>query len=167
MRKHSLILALVLALFWMALSGYFKPMLLSLGVLSIVFVLWLSHRMNIIDAETVPYEHAPTAFPYLTWLSRQIVDANIAVAKAVLKPDMEVQPQMIEVSTDRLTPNGYTNLANSITLTPGTVSVEIEQDHILVHALLDEMTDSEGFAEMDRRAGHAVGEAVTPKLGEG
>jgi len=114
----------------------------------------------------VPYLHIPKLLSYFTWLSGEIVKANMAVVKAVLSPDMEISPTLVRIPSWRRTDNGRTLFANSITLTPGTVSVAISEDEILVHGLLEEMSEPEGFEEMEQRAGWAMSE-TRPKHLEG
>ncbi len=160
MFRYGLILALAMAAFWLAMSGFFTPMLLTLGVISIVLTLILCARMGILDGETAPYLYMPLSLSYFVWLGKEIYKANIAVVKAVLNPDMEISPTMVRVPTGRKTDIGATMFANSITLTPGTVTVEINQDDILVHALLSDMAVAEDFAEMGERSGFAVGEGT-------
>ncbi len=160
MFRYGLILALAMAAFWLAMSGFFTPMLLTLGVISIVLMLILCARMGILDGETAPYLYMPLSLSYFVWLGKEIYKANIAVVKAVLNPDMEISPTMVRVPTGRKTDIGATMFANSITLTPGTVTVEINQDDILVHALLSDMAVAEDFAEMGERSGFAVGEGT-------
>ncbi len=160
MFRYGLILALAMAAFWLAMSGLFTPMLLTLGVISIVLTLILCARMGILDGETAPYLYMPLSLSYFVWLGKEIYKANIAVVKAVLNPDMEISPTMVRVPMGRKTDIGATMFANSITLTPGTVTVEINQDDILVHALLSDMAVAEDFAEMGERSGFAVGEGT-------
>ena len=156
--RFAIILALVLGATWLSLSGYFIPLILTLGGLSILFVIWMCFRMAILDKETVPYLSSPLSVIYFFWLFKEIVKANVQVVKAVLSPDMEVSPTMIKVPSDPGTEIGKTMFGNSITLTPGTVTVEMSDDEILVHALLEEMSDPDGFAEMARRSARAIGE---------
>jgi len=78
----------------MVLSGYFKPLLLSLGVISIVLTIWIARRMRILDGETAPYMTIPQTLVYFTWLFKEIIKANIAVVRAVLSPDMAVSPTL-------------------------------------------------------------------------
>ena len=137
---------------WLTLSGYFKPMLLGLGAISIVFVIWLCQRMKILDEETAPYLSIVPALLYFRWLFKEIIKANLQVIKAVLRPDMEVTPVMIRVPAPQDTDIGKTVFANSITLTPGTVSVDVEGNEIIVHALLSEMGNPDDFNEMSARA---------------
>ena len=124
-------------------------------------------RMKIMDEETVPYLHFPKTLNYFFWLGKEIVKANVQVVKAVLSPDMEISPTMVKVPSNPKTEIGKTMFGNSITLTPGTVTVEMSEDEILVHALLTEMSDVDGFAEMAERSAWSVGEVSVPKTSEG
>ena len=135
-------------------------MLLTLGVISIVLTVWIAKRMRILDGETAPYITTPQTLVYFGWLFLEIIKANIAVVKAVLSPDMAVSPTLTRIPTPQKTDIGKVMFANSITLTPGTVSIDIQDDHILVHALLSEMSDPDDFAEMAERSAWAIGENV-------
>ena len=161
MFRYGLILALAMTAFWLSMSGYFTGMLLTLGAISIVLTLWLCKRMDILDGETAPYLHMPLTLNYLVWLGKEIYKANIAVIKAVMGPDMNISPTLVRVPLNRNTDIGATMFANSITLTPGTVSVEIDDDSILVHALVADMAVAEDFSEMGERAGFSIGEGTT------
>jgi multicomponent Na+:H+ antiporter subunit E len=154
----------VLVAYWLTLSGYFDhPILFVTGGLSILAVLWLCARMRILDEETVPYLHGKT-LGYIPWLFKEIVKANMAVVKAVLSPHMEISPTLVKVKMDHETDLGRTIFANSITLTPGTISVQMDDGEILVHALLEEMTDPKGFQEMGERAGFSVSDPMHGQL---
>ena len=142
------------------LSGYFKPMLLSLGVISIALTVWICKRMRILDGETAPYVTTPQTLSYFGWLFSEIIKANIAVVKAVMSPNLAVSPTLVRIPTPQKTDIGKVMFANSITLTPGTVSVDIQDDHILVHALLSEMSEPADFAEMAERSAWAIGEDI-------
>lgn len=158
MIRFSLVLALALAALWITLSGYFKPMLLILGVISIIFVLAMTARMKINDEETAPYLFIPQTLAYFFWLFSEIVKANVQVIQAVLKPDLEISPTLTKIPLTQKEDISKVMFANSITLTPGTVSVAIEEDHILVHALIDDMANPEDFVEMGEKSAWAVGE---------
>lgn len=160
MFRSALILVLALVATWLTLSGYFKPMLLILGTLSIAFVIFMCLRMKILDKETAPYLTLPLTLSYFVWLFIEIVKANIAVVKAVISPEMEISPTIVKIPTPQKTDIARSMFANSITLTPGTVSVNMENDHILVHALLSEMSNPEDFELMGEKAAWAVGETV-------
>lgn len=160
MVRFALVLAIILAGYWFTLSGYLKPILLFWGCASILFTIGLCWRMRILDDETVPYLQSPKAFSYFFWLFREIVDANITVVKAVMSPELRISPSLLSVPSPQKTDIGKTMFANSITLTPGTVSVEMEDDTILVHALLSEMANPDDFTEMGERSAWAIGETV-------
>ena len=81
-----------------------------------------------------------------------IVKANLAVLRLVMKPEIEVEPRLIRVPAEQRTDLGRSVFANSITLTPGTVTVDVEDDGFLVHALDNSFTDPAGFAEMGARS---------------
>jgi len=160
MIKSAFVLLIVLVAYWLMLSGYLhKPVLLIMGVLSILIVLGLSIRMKILDVETAPYINVK-ALGYFVWLFIEIIKANMAVVKAVLSPHMEISPKITKVPMKQSTDLGRVTFANSITLTPGTIAVEMSDDKILVHALLSEMTGAGGFAEMGERAGRAVNDPM-------
>ena len=158
--RFAIILALVLGATWLSLSGYFIPLILTLGGLSILFVIWMCFRMAILDKETVPYLSSPLSVIYFFWLFKEIVKANVQVVKAVLSPDLEVSPTLTKIPYADEADVARAMFANSITLTPGTVSVNMEEDHILVHALLKEMSKPEDFKEMGEQATWAIGEGT-------
>lgn len=162
--KAGIILLIVLVAYWLTLSGYFDhPILFVTGGVSVLVVVWLCARMQILDEETVPYLHGKI-LGYIPWLFTEIVKANMTVVKAVLSPDMEISPTLVKVKMDHETDLGRTVFANSITLTPGTISVQMGEDEILVHALLEDMTAPEGFQEMAERAAISVSDRMNGQL---
>ena len=116
--------------------------------------------MRILDSETAPYSTVFQGLSYFAWLFVEIVKANLAVVRAVLSPNLMVSPTLTRIPTPQKTDLGRVMFANSITLTPGTVSVDVQDDHILVHALLSEMADPDDFADMSERSAWAVGEEI-------
>ncbi len=123
--------------------------------------------MQILDHETAPYFTILQTLAYFIWLFAEIVKANVAVVRAVLSPDMAVSPTLTRIPTPQKTDIGKVMFANSITLTPGTVSLDIQDDHILVHALLSEMSAPEDFDEMAERSAWAIGENIdAPRKGD-
>ena len=159
MVRFGFILIIALTATWLTLSGYFTTMLLTLGGISIAFVVWMCARMNILDEETAPYLMALPTLSYFSWLFREIAKANVAVVKTVLKPELEVTPTLTKIPLPYKSGLARTFFANSITLTPGTVSVDMLDDHILVHALVKEMSDPEDFKKMGQMSAWAAGEA--------
>ncbi|MCH7936209.1 MAG: Na+/H+ antiporter subunit E [Proteobacteria bacterium] len=148
---HVLSLGLVLFLLWLLLSGFFATLLLSLGVVSVAFVVWIAHRMDVIDHEGHPIHLTLRALFYWPWLIVEIIKANIDVAGAIVRRRMPVNPSVIEVKATQETELGQVIYANSITLTPGTVTIDIDKDIMIVHALTRNAAEDLESGEMDRR----------------
>lgn len=150
--KYSFTLGLALLASWLLWSGHLEPFVVGLGILSCLFCLWLSSRMGIVDEEGAPVEFGIRPFTnYAPYLIKEIVESNITVTKIILSPELELHRNMIEVGAHQKSELGRVILANSITLTPGTVSVNMENDRILVHALSFEGAEEDLSGEMDRR----------------
>jgi multicomponent Na+:H+ antiporter subunit E len=152
----------LLFIFWLLLSGHTEPLLLGLGLASVVLTLFLVKRMNVIDHESYPM-HLGSRFPaFFVYLFREIVSANIDVIKRIMSwQDKPISPQLVELPLPQKTDLGRIIYANSITLTPGTVSVRLKEDTILVHALTRNAADELSLGKMakaipDMAAGHQV-----------
>lgn len=126
---------IILYLFWLALSGYFKPFLLIGGLLCTLFVLYAARRMKLIDTESYPAHLLPAASTYWPWLLWEIVKAGWAVTKVVLRPSLDISPSMTRVIAGQRTSAGIATYANSITLTPGTITMDVKGNVLTVHAL--------------------------------
>lgn len=152
-------LVVTLCLLWLTLSGYYThPLLLTLGVVSVIVTMTLTWRMRILDGEAAPYFRIFAMLSYWGWLFGEIVKSNLIVCAIILRPDMTLTPRLIRVKSLPKTGYGRALFANSITLTPGTVSVDLDNDEVIVHTLMKEMTDRADFAEMARRCAKAAGE---------
>ncbi len=148
-RIFSLLLVLIIT--WLLLSGHFEPLLISLGVVSSVLVLVIAWRMRIIDAEGHPTHLILPALRYWSWLALEIGKANLAVARQIVNPKLDINPTVLRVPTSQRTGVGRATHANSINLTPGTVSLEVTNQDIEVHALNEETARKLQDGEMDRR----------------
>ena len=124
--RYAFILTLAMVAAWLTLSGYFIPMILTFGAISIAIVVWMCRRMGILDGETVPYLSLLPTTSYFVWLFIEIIKANVQVVKAVLSPDLEVSPTLVKIPLNTDVDIAETMFANSITLTPGTVSVDMK-----------------------------------------
>lgn len=156
---HTLSLSLVLAALWLLLSGHYQPFILVLGLVSIVVVIAVSLRMDVVDHEGHPVHLTPKCLTYWPWLGWEIIKANIDVARRIVDPSMPISPTVIRVKAGQKTEVGKVMYANSITLTPGTVSVNVEGEEITVHALTREGAESLQSGEMDRRVCEVEGSA--------
>ncbi len=149
---RSLITLVGLILFWVLLSGMFVPFLLAAGLGSAIAVLLFTRRLDIIAGEAPPtYLNWFKFIVYCPWLIREIMVAAWDVTKRILHPKMPISPTMVEFSPTQKTDTGLVIHANSITLTPGTISVEVEPGRFLVHALSREGGASLAGSEMDSR----------------
>lgn len=151
------LMGLALLAVWLLLSGLYKPLLITLAVLSVLLTLWLSARMGVIDSENHPVWAAIRYVPYWPWLSVEIVKSSIDVARRVLSPAMPISPTVFEVEASQHTTMGRVVYANSITLTPGTVTLAVEGQRLTVHALATETVDDLLGGEMDARVTRAEG----------
>jgi multicomponent Na+:H+ antiporter subunit E len=156
---HAVSLGLVLYGAWLLMSGHFEPLLLGLGVVSCVLVVLISRRMDVVDREGHPVHLTWAGLSYWPWLVREIVKANYDVVKRSLHPSMPISPTVVRVKASQRSDVGQVIYANSITLTPGTISVDVGGGEILVHALTREGAASLEEGEMDRRCARMVGDA--------
>lgn len=148
---HIIVWAIVLAAFWLLLSGFFLPLILAFGVISVALVVWVLVRMDKEDETPVSLEVGPKKLSYFVWLVGQIVLSSIDVAKTVWRSPGQTRPALRELSIKHLQEKGRVLYANSITLTPGTLSVDLNKDTVTVHALnADSLTDLEG-GDMEQR----------------
>ena len=151
-------LTAILAVFWLVNSGYFKPLLLGLGALSVVMVIMVIRRMEKIDGDQIPLVLQSPRLPgYLLWLLREIVKSNIDVIKCVCKGPESISPTIIRVHTSQKTDLCRVLYANSITLTPGTVTLDVQGDIFEVHALTRGGAAGVEQGEMDRRVSSLEG----------
>ena len=151
---HALSLWLFCFGLWLLLSGFFdNSLLLSFGALSCALVVFVAWRVETIDPEEQPLRPrlGPQLLWYWPWLLWQVVLANVDVAKRILDPKLPIDPTMIELKPSQRSDLGRVIYANSITLTPGTVTTSLSGDSLEVHALTREGADDLLAGDMDRR----------------
>lgn len=160
---HILGLFLVLAALWLLLSGHYNGLLLALGALSCAGVVALALRMDVVDREGQPIHLTRHALGYWLWLLKEIMLATWNVVLYIVLPWRRISPTMVEVTAHEKTELGQVIYANSITLTPGTLSAKTEDDKILVHALTREAALGLQGGEMDRRVQTMEGRPKDPE----
>ena len=140
---------------WLLMSGVYKPLVVWLGAGSAIFATYMVWRMDRASAGASLRVRQKffASFGYLLWLLKEIAKSNWAVTKAIMSPDMPIRRHFFEVPFSQRSEIGQTVFANSITLTPGTITVEVEEDHFLVHAVQFSEDDHEALADMNRRVG--------------
>jgi multicomponent Na+:H+ antiporter subunit E len=137
---------------WLVLSGQFDSFHITLGLACCLLVSYFSHDLLFPVFE---WGKSSTVFfrfmSYLPWLFYQILLANLHVAKMVLHPRMPINPGIVEFKTKLKSGLAMTTLANSITLTPGTITIDIRDGKYYVHALTKKVTDDLLSGEMENR----------------
>jgi multicomponent Na+:H+ antiporter subunit E len=137
--------------FWLALSGHYTLFLVSAGALAAAACLFVALRARVADEEGHPIEVFLGVVTYYPWLAREIAKSAWAVSKVILHPKLPISPTMTIVPASQRTNAGVATYANSITLTPGTVTVAVSGKELTVHALVREGALDLEAGGMDRR----------------
>ncbi len=145
-----------LVVFWYTMSGMNEPLILGLGAVSVIVTMILSWRLKVVDADSSPYGRIIAFLVYWVWLFIEILKANWRVIQACVKADLDINPALVKVKTVCRSDLAKTTFANSITLTPGTVTLAVEGDKLLVHALYEEDAEPGAFDEMDALSARAA-----------
>ena len=151
---RSLILFAVLFATWLLMSGHYNGLLTTLGIISCALATWLAHRIGATDGEGLPLHMMARLPGYIVWLLKEIVMSNIATGRLILGG--APKPVMFTTPATQSSAGGLVTYANSITLTPGTVTIEIDGDgtsshSFLVHALDPSFMADVESGDMDRR----------------
>jgi multicomponent Na+:H+ antiporter subunit E len=146
-------LALVASLFafWLLLSGIYTPFLLAAGLGAAIAVAALARRMEVLDPEGHPIHLSLAALTYWPWLVKQIVKSGWQVSLIILHPQLPISPTFVRFRPSQKSTVALATHANSITLTPGTITVDADENEFLVHALTQEGAAAVVDSEMDRR----------------
>lgn len=166
---HFLLLTFTLFVFWIVLSGRLEWRYIIIGLVSSVGISIITQPLLLLARETPDASPQPAWYlpwlrlaAYFPWLMGQLVQANLQVAWLVIQPRLPIEPQIIYFRQPLPSPVAHVVLANSITLTPGTVTVDLEGDLYTVHALstaaATSLAPAEGEGEMPRRVGRVFGQ---------
>ncbi len=160
---RTLLLFLVLIAFWLLLSGQFEStFLIGSGIISCILAVFCCWRLKLIGESYQPIESLPGFILYLPWLIWQIILASLDVTRRSWGSTASIQPRFVKVPVSIRHPLAQTLLANSITLTPGTVTVDVTEDHFLVHALTDTAEKGVLDGSMERRVAVMVPDSKEP-----
>jgi len=149
MRKVSA--AISLFVFWVLLSGYFTPFLLTAGAVSAIAVIAFARRLELVDPEGHPVDYSFSMMRYMPWLFVEIVKSAWDVVKIIVHPRLPISPLFVRVKPSQVSAIGRVAYANSITLTPGTITVVAGREEFLVHAITKAGAEGLAQGEMDRR----------------
>jgi multicomponent Na+:H+ antiporter subunit E len=148
---HSLGAVAVLFIFWLLLSGYFTPFLIGAGLGCSIAVVLFARRMKVVDPEGLPFHMTLRLIPYWLWLVKEIFKSAWTVARIIVQRRMPISPTMVSFAPTQRTSVGLVVHANSITLTPGTITVEAQAGRFLVHALTRDGAAGAAGGDMDQR----------------
>ena len=145
---HLTAMTAVLFGFWLLLSGTFQTKFLIYGILTAVISAWVTYPLLLLPSADETKKYFVFGFNpiklliYFFWLMWQLVLANVDVLKATVRPEIEINPRIVKFRYQTDNPMAKVILANSITLTPGTVTIDVTDDGVFyVHALTDGAAD--------------------------
>jgi len=153
-----------LLLFWAILSGKFDAFHLSVGLLSVVFVLWMDFRLAPLGEADASRVHPVRFILYYFWLLKEMVFSAVYVARAIVWPDQYVDPRLVCFRSEQPGVVAAVSLANSITLTPGTLTVDLEDNIYLVHALNSRTANDLLSGSMQARVAGLFGATPPPPV---
>lgn len=116
---------------WLVLSNSYHPVHLALGVITAITVVWLGTK----NAPQSRRFGSLSALLYMPWLFMQVLKSGLHVSRLILHPALPIKPELVPYETKLSSDGELVVLGNSITLTPGTITVEIEPRKLIVHAI--------------------------------
>lgn len=146
-----LLFLLTLALAWLLWSGLFQPLLLGLGVLSCLLTYMIASRMGYFNTEIFKWKFGFRLLGYWLWLAREVFNSSVDVARVILHPKLPISPRVIDLSSTSNNPMNQVILGNSITLTPGSLTLDLHEGVVRVHTLTEAAAKDLLEGEMDRR----------------
>ena len=131
------------------MSGHYSILIMTLGIISCAFCVYVAKRGNLIDEEGLPIFFIPRLSNYLIWLFKEILKSNLNTAKVIING--KVEPETFTLKASQVTDVAKVTYANSITLTPGTVTTKMQKDVFEVHALNSDFGNDVRTNEMDKK----------------
>lgn len=156
--KYVTSLLVFLTLLWWVLSGYTKPLLVSLGAASIVFTAFMAFRMRVVDEETVPIHVSFKLLRLWGQLAWDIVKGNVMVAGIILGLNRDFHPRIVRGPVRQKSELGRVILANSITVSPGAVTLDIRENYVEAHAVNDKAAYDIEHGVLDRWVSNGLGD---------
>ena len=145
------LLTFVLGITWLGLSGFFKPLLLSLGVISVVITLIFAVRIKFFDHVLGMTKMGWRIPVYWVWLLIEIIKSAIQVARIVLSPKLPINHRLVKITSETGEELPRVILGNSITLSPGTITIDIDDKEVLVHCISEQGAQEMESGELLRR----------------
>lgn len=149
---QTIILFLALLILWLLWSGVFSPLMIFLGFMSCVLTIWLVRRFDTVDHESVPLQLGFGILTYWGWLMKEIVMSSLQVSRIILSPKIQISPTIVKVKAKSRGSVGWVLFANSITLTPGTVTIAMDEKGVLtVHGITRDTAEGVITGDMNDR----------------
>lgn len=148
---HTAALFLLLFAVWCLLSGIFDPLFIILGVSCCLFATFIVLRMEVFDNESHPFQLIYLGPLYWTWLAKEMFVSGIRVTRIIWKLEPKLDSGFAWIRTELKSDLGLTIFANSLTLTPGTVCVDLEKTRVYIHALEQSSLKDIEMGEIEKR----------------
>ncbi len=150
--KYFITTIVFLAIFWLALSGHYTALMLCLGTICCIWVGMISRRMDIVDLEGHQIRLVSLRIiPYYIWLTKEIIVSSVIVVRMILSPKIKLNPVVERLPAEGMSDMEKVIYANSITLTPGTLTLEVADSWLEVHTIRSDLLDSLRQGEMANR----------------
>ncbi len=146
-----LLLFVILVVTWLLWSGVLTPLLLVLGLGSCLLTCWLAQRMGYFDNQLFALLFSARLLGYLVWLSGEVVRSSLEVARVVLDPRLPISPRLVDIGVEAVNPVDQVIFGNSVTLTPGTLALDLHDGVLKVHSLTRRGAQALVSGEMNRR----------------
>ena len=156
---RSLSLILVLTAFWLLFSGHYDARMLTMGGLSVALTTWIVRRTAVLDDDGHSIPLAISSVVYFPWLMWEIIKSNVEVARLVLSRAERIKPSVFSVRSTQNSDVFRVLYANSITLTPGTLTISVNDDEFEVHAIADGFKEELRTNRMDKRVSRMEGKS--------
>lgn len=157
MSARAVVMFVLLLAFWLLLSGQYDVVFISTGVITAAVVTAATEML--LAPVLGPDRGGARALPrrlwryavYVVWLISRIPPAGVQVAYHVLHPRVPIDPGVLRFRTGLQSPMARAILANSITLVPGTMTLEVDDDEFIVHAFIPSAADDLADATMQNK----------------
>ncbi len=141
--------AIALFALWMVLSASYNVAHVALGAVVAIIVVWLSPKA----APNARRFSLTAAIAYVPWLFIRVLKSGFHVCGLILKPGLPIKPELIKHKTELSSDGELVVLGNSITLTPGTITVEVAAGELIVHAIDPSSQQDLVSGALDRKVG--------------
>ena len=149
--RRMIALLVVLVAAWLLWSGIYTPLLISLGAVSCALSVHLAQLIGFFDRDVIWLHLIPRLLRYWGWLGVEVVKSSLDVARIILHRRLPISPTLVEFDASTSDSVGQAILGNSITLTPGTVTLDVHDGRVQVHCLTKQGADALLGGEFNRR----------------